>query len=318
MILGGFLYCAQGAVLEEGFAADPLANGWSFFGQSNFFRWNPTAKNLEVTWDSSQPNSYFYHPLNTILARDDDFSVAFDLTLSDITTTTKPGPFEIVVGLVRLEDETRNDYWRGSGVDAAHGPRNVFEFDYFPAGYYPGYGDVAPSISPTLVSSNNFFAAGFDLMQLTNYQSYHIEMVYTASNATLRTSVSANGMAIGPLQDVTLGSDFTDFRLDTLAVCSYSDTGDDYDSVLAHGTLDNFVVQLPAPPVGNVEGFFSNNIWNVRFMTRTNWTYSLEVSTNLQDWATASESVPGTGGYATLQDTNAGRVCLYKVSATRP
>ena len=69
------------ATITENFSANPLQNGWQIFGDTNLFQWDSTNQNLAVTWDSSQTNSYFYHPLGTILTRNDDFSLAFDLAI---------------------------------------------------------------------------------------------------------------------------------------------------------------------------------------------------------------------------------------------
>src|ERR1051325_6612720 len=46
----------------EDFRFNPLTNGWKVFGQTNLFAWNATNQNLEVIWDSSKSNSYFYKP----------------------------------------------------------------------------------------------------------------------------------------------------------------------------------------------------------------------------------------------------------------
>src|SRR5439155_16884268 len=80
-----FLLCsaAHATTITENFTNNPWQNGWQVFGNTNLFQWNSVNQTLAVTWDSSQTNSYFYHPLGTILARDDDFSVAFDLRLND-------------------------------------------------------------------------------------------------------------------------------------------------------------------------------------------------------------------------------------------
>jgi hypothetical protein len=304
--------------VQEDFANLPAASGWAVFGDTNLFQWNPTAANVSVTWDSARSNSYFYRSLGTILAKDDDFLIAFDLRLLDITTTTKPGPFQIAVGLIGFSDATRSGFWRGSGVNTTHGPRNIFEFDYFPAGYYPGYGSVVPSASPTLVSIDNGFASGFDFLELTNGQLYHIEMAYTASDSLFHTTLSCEGVVLGPLGDVSLGGDFTDFRLDTVAICSYSDAGDDYDSVLAHGTIDNLVVRLPAPPIQNLAGGFSNGVWQVQFASRSNWVYTVDRTTDLQTWDTVSGVLSGDGARLRFQDPQpADPAGFYRVSARR-
>jgi hypothetical protein len=310
---------SSAALLHEDFSNDPAASGWRIWGDTNLFTWNAAQGALNVTWDSSRSNSFFYKRLGTVLARDDDFSFQLDLRLQDIATTTKSGPFEIAVGLINLADATRTGYWRGSGVNAEHGPRNVFELDYFPAGYYPGFGDVAPSISPTVVSMDNGFASGFSLTELTNGQLYHLEMAYSASNGVIHTTISAEGGFSLTLDDVVLGSAFTDFRIDSLALCSYSDTGDDFDSVLAHGTVDNLLVTLPPPPVQQFTGSLSNGIWVAQFLTRTNWVYTVERASDLQTWIPASAPLDGTGTILTFQDPNPpSPAAFYRVTAQRP
>ena len=305
----------SGTLLED-FSSNPSARGWQVWGDTNLFSWAVAEESLNATWNSSTSNSYFYHSLGTVLARDDDFALSFDLRLHDIATTTKPGPFQIAVGLVGFAEATRSDYWRGTGVNAQHGPRNVCEFDYFPAGYYPDFGDVAPSVSPTVVSSDNIFSSGFDLLELTNNETYHVEMVYISSNSVLRTTLSLGGQNIGPLGEVQLVSNFTDFRLDTVAVCSYSDAGDDFDSVLAHGTVDNLVLTLPPPPLENLTSSWSNGVYVVEFGTRTNWNYTLDRSINLADWNPISTAVVGTGTNLSLQDvTPPAPAAFYRVTA---
>src|SRR4051812_46074569 len=75
---------AGAATIVENFNSNPLNDGWKIFGDASLFQWDTTNQDLRVTWDSSQTNSYFYHPLGTILGTNDDFSVDFDLRLDDI------------------------------------------------------------------------------------------------------------------------------------------------------------------------------------------------------------------------------------------
>jgi hypothetical protein len=308
---------ADAAVLQEDFSTDPASRGWKVFGNTNLFSWSSVEQGLQVTWDSSQTNSYFYHPLSTILARDDDFALEFDLRLSDIATNAKSGPFEIAIGFLNFSEAANPSFERGT-ADPAHGPRDIVEFDYFPAGYYPGFGDVAPSISPTLVSSNTVYAAGFDFLELTTNDLFHIALSYTASNQTFHTVMTRNGAAFGPVADVVLDTNFTDFRIDTVSIDSYSDYGDDFDSVLAHGTLDNLVVTLPPPPVGNVTGGFSNQVWTVQFVSRTNWLYTLERTSDFQTWNNASLSVTGNGTNLVLTETTpVPQPSFYRVRSER-
>src|SRR5437879_3426245 len=94
-------FTGQPATFREDFSSDPAVRGWNVFGQTNLFHWNSTNQNLEATWDSSQVNSFFYRPLGTVLTKDDDFGLAFDLRLSDIAVAVnreKPSTFELAVG----------------------------------------------------------------------------------------------------------------------------------------------------------------------------------------------------------------------------
>src|SRR5262249_13881767 len=151
----------------------------------------------------------------------------------------KPAPFEITLGFLNFANATNAGFWRGSGIDPVHGPRNVVEIDYFPAGYYPDFGPVSPSFSPTIISSNNGFSSGFDLLALTTTHAFHIRLSFSGTNQTLSTVITRNGAPFGPISDVVLDSNFTDFRVDTVAICSYSDVGDTFESVLGHGVVDN-------------------------------------------------------------------------------
>src|ERR1043166_2520159 len=86
------------ALSAENFTADPRTRGWTLFGDSSLFAWNAASANLNVTWDSSRTNSYFCLPLGTILDRQDDFSLALDLQLTDVAAgVTKPSTFELAV-----------------------------------------------------------------------------------------------------------------------------------------------------------------------------------------------------------------------------
>jgi hypothetical protein len=304
------------ATITENFATNPLAHGWQAYGNTNLFRWNSTNQNLAAIWDSAQTNSFFYQPLGTILARSDDFGFAFDLQLTDIAigvNPTKTNTFELVVGFINLTNAIDTNLWRGAGTSAAHGGRNVCEFDYFPDS---GYG---ATISPTILSSNNQFATSFAFpLTLDPGAQFHIAVNFTASNKTLHTTMTRNGQSFGPITDTILGSTFKDFRLNQFAVCSYSDIGAD-GSLLAHGTVDNFVITLPPPPVQNLKASFTNNAWTAQFISRSNWLYTLERTTNFVLWNSVSISTSGNGTNLFLPDTNAPlNQAFYRVRAERP
>jgi len=304
------------ATITEDFSTDPLQDGWQIFGDTNLFQWDSTNQNLDVTWDSSQTNSYFYHPLGTILAKSDDFGMSFDLQLSDIAIGINPSKtdtFELAVGFINLASATSTNLERGTGINSAHGARNTCEFDYFPDS---GYG---ATISPTLISSNNQFATQFAFpLALDPGALFHVTMNYTATNKTLSTTMTRNGESFGSIPDVVLGSSFNDFRPDQFAIINWSDAGAD-GSLLAHGTVENFVITVPPPPVQNLTGNFTNAFWQVQFMSQSNWLYTLERTTDFISWNDVSISTSGNGTNLFLQDTNSlPNQAFYRVSAQRP
>jgi hypothetical protein len=303
-------------VITEDFFADPRSNGWQIFGNTNLFQWDSTNHDLAVTWDSSQANSYFYHPLGTVLTRDDDFSITFDLQLNDVAVDGFG--FELAISLLNFADATNTNLQRGVGIDPAFGARSVAEFDYFPDA---GFG---ATISPTMISSNNQFASAFNFpLELTNGISFHIVTTYTASNQTFSTLITnnSNGQPFGPIDDVLLnsyGTNFSDFRLDTVAISNYSDTNS-YGSIFVHGIVDNFVVTVPSPPIQDLTGAFSNGVWQVQFISRSNWLYTLERTIDFQSWTTVSGPASGNGTNLFLQDANPPTdKAFYHVSAERP
>jgi hypothetical protein len=304
------------ATFTGDFSADPLQNGWRIFGDTNLFAWDSTNQNLAVTWDSSQTNSFFYHPFGTILARSDDFGISFDLQLTDIAIGVNPAKtntFELAVGYINFVNATNADLERGTGR-TSQGARNTCEFDYFPDS---GHG---ATISPTIISSNNQFATTFAFpFALDPGALFHVTMNYTATNQTLHTTMTRNGapFAAGAIPDVLLGANF-DFRLDNFAIINWSDAGAD-GSLLAHGTVDNFIVTVPPPPIQNLTGAFSNSVWQAQFISQSNWLYTLQQTADFVSWNDISISTSGNGTNLCLPDTNAiSDKSFYRVRADRP
>ncbi len=315
---------AFAGTVSEDFSSNPLARGWQIFGDTNAFTWNSTNQNLMVTWDSSKPNSYFYRPLGTILARDDDFSLSFDLQFTDCTAgvnTNKPDAIEVALGFFNFADAT-NGVVRGSPVfpPAYPDPKNLVEFDYFPSFTDPIYGYIPASIAPTFISNDYAFDGAFgDDFTFTNGTTYHVQMSYTSADNTLTTIVTPTGQTNVLITAVATVSGTNDFRVDTFSISSYTDTGDPYDSLLAHGTVDNLLVTTPSPPVQNLTGGFNAGAWQVEFSNRTNWTYTLQRTADFQSWQSASATVAGNGTTLTLSDTNPPPAqAFYRVSAQRP
>ncbi len=109
----------QATTLTENFTTDPLANGWQIFGKSNLFQWDANNHNLRVTWDSSQTNSYFYHLLGTIMNREDDFALSFDLVFQDYkigATSGRAYTFPAAIGLLNLDNATQKNFRAVAGL----------------------------------------------------------------------------------------------------------------------------------------------------------------------------------------------------------
>jgi hypothetical protein len=302
---------------REDFASPPLAHGWRTVGDAALFRWNETNQNLEVTWDSSRPNSYYARPLGTVLARSDDFSFELDLRLNDInagTTEGKPYAFQIAAGLLRWAEATSPGFLRGTATNSP----DLAEFDYFPD---TGYG---ATVSPTLISSNSEFATGFTFpLELTLGDNFHLRLSYTAANHTLVTTLTKNGQPFGQIQDVRLGTEFSDFRLDHFAVCSYSDAGQDpmwSGSVLAHGVVDNVVVTVADGPATRLSPAVVEGQAGVRFSSRSNWVYTLERTVDWHTWTPVAAPTLGTGLEVLLPaaDAETAPAAFYRVRADRP
>jgi hypothetical protein len=313
------LSAARAANLTEDFSANPLQAGWQVFGDTNLFVWNESHQNLEVTWDSTHSNSYFYRPLNVTLTRYDDFTLEFDLRLSDIASGVEPGktgPLQIGLGLLNLAEATSTNFMRG----AYGGAPNVAGFDYYTDGFYDFGGVIYPSPASTVTSFipgtdpqhyTPIFLSVFETELPTN-QTVHVRLAYTGGDQTARLSVTTNGVPLSQLPPLVLGdpgnSQVTpsdNFRVDTFSISSYSSNGDDFDSVLAHGTVDNLVVQASLVPVGRIAGnFAAGGGWQAQCFTHTNWLYTLERTSDFKSWTPVSVTLRGTEDLMTLQDTN--------------
>ena len=327
------LRTASATTITQDFTTNPLQQGWQVFGDTTLFNWNSNSHNLAVTWDSSKSNSYFYHPLNTIITRHDDFSLAFDLQINSIVSNYEPGKtggLEIGIGLFNMAVASSTNFQRG----VFGGAPGIAEFDYFPSGTAT-FGDtvyeIAATTTPTFIATNSYSYAPtiyipfiFDLP--TNL-TLRINMAYTASNQTFSTLLTTNGVTFKQFPDVSLldtnssgFGDGDDFALDTFSVSSYSSAGDDYDSVYGHGVVDNITITFPQPVVGFSGGFTSTNhlLWQGQFTSLTNWNYTLERTADLNSWTDVSATTSGNGVMLTLQDTNSPlSKAFYRIKAVR-
>lgn len=276
------------ATLITKFNTDPLVAGWQTYGNTNLFRWNSTNGNLQVTWDSSQSNSYFHQPLGMTLTRSNGFLVAFDLTITDIPVI---GGFQIAAGLLNFTNATATNFLRGSGYEAP----NLAEFDYYLDPFFGG--SINASVAD---ASGTAFAFTYDNQPMDFGTTYHILLTHLPGSQFLTGQVFTNGQFYSRLPGAFASTNFADFQLDTLAVPSYSDVNGYGMSVLAHGTVDNLVFASPLP----VETLSLLSPNEVSFASDANWVYTLESSTNLQSWSVAAPTTPGTGTNLVLQATN--------------
>jgi hypothetical protein len=317
---------SAGMFFSDDFSSDPVSRQWKTFGSSSLFHWNDSSQNLEVTWDSSETNSFFFRPLGTILTKNDDFSFAFDVRLSDIrygTSAGKTDTFEIAIGLFNSRTITNANYFRGSGQNSIYGVRNLVEFDYFPDA---GFG---ATFSSTVVSTNNRIKPAHNFpLEMSVGDLFHISLSYTASNQTLRMAALKNGAPYGlspgnSLTELVLTS-HPDFRVDAFGISSYSDaiqTGPQnfWGSVLAHGALDNVVINAPDPPAQMLRLLPGTPLSTAEFLSRTNWLYTLERSIDLTNWVAASAPTAGRDGALTIRDTNQPiAAAFYRIRAERP
>ncbi len=310
--------------VTQDFSNNPLAHGWKLFGDASLFQWNAANQNLQVTWDSSRSNSYLQLPLGTVMSRSDDFRVELDLLLNDFqggVNPAKPGPMQLAFGFQNRANAESTNFNRGTGADSP----NLVEFNFFPD---TGFG---PTVWPAVISTNSEFnyngSGDFQLFDLPTGITLHIVLAYTSSNQTVLTSIRTNGVLVGPVASARIGSTFggtpfTQFKVDTLAISSYSDLGlapGPYaSSLLAHGVIDNLVVTFPPPPIQHEQSLLAAGEWQHSFISRANWNYVLQATTDFQSWTNLGAPHAGTGGQLQLNDANAGSFSkrFYRISAT--
>jgi hypothetical protein len=305
----------RAGTFSEDFTSDPFQNGWKAFGNTNLFHWDSINHNVSVTWDSSQSNSYFYHSLGTTLGKADAFSVDFDIQLNSLQWTKT---FQLAVGLLNISSAMDPGFSRALGTSP-----DVFEFNYFPDSG-DGFGD--PDLEATMTDGTgdvtsfpNFYFI-YDNLPMTLGTNYHVTLTHGSGEGFISATVRTNGV-IYTTMPLFYSGPIGEFRLDSISISSYSGAGQDPQfagSILAQGTVDNFVVTGP-PVVRNVGGAFTNGVWKTQFNTYDNFHYTLQRSTNLVTWSDVTDSVQGTGGALRLSDTNAVvDQAYYRVRANQP
>jgi hypothetical protein len=322
-----FAASAPAITITESFTNDPAADGWQAFGDTNLFQWDSTNHVLDVTWDSSKPNSYFYMPLGAMLTKNDDFSFSFDLTLSQAGTGDSTGPLSMALGFLNLTNAMDPGFERG-----AEPSPNIAEFDYYPDGFFPPDYPSPATATPGFVDSTSSAYAPADLtpyeLELPTNVLMHIALTYTASNQTAALTISTNGIPLAQFPSLVINdsgngqfTDTNDYQVDMFSVSSYSEAGQ-YPpyvaSIFAQGSIGNLVVNLP-PPAQNLAGSFTGGNWQVQFSAHPNWLFILERTVDFQTWTAVSPAVSGIMGNMFLSDTNAPTdKGFYRVRAQRP
>jgi len=288
LLVASVVSTGSAALLHEKFVTNPVLDGWSAYGNTNLFAWDATNQVINVTWDSTQPNSFFYHPLDRTYSIADGFLVQFDLQLSDAVT---PDGFqsELGVGLFQFSAATNTDYLRTYATTP-----NVCEFDYFPV---DDQGDAA-SIDATLLdaSANLYFA--FDAQPLNPGVTYHVLLIHQPGASVISEKVFTNGLVFSSVTNAYSSGPIGDFQLDTLSISSYQSGG--FGDILAHGTVGNLAFASPLP-VGWLQ---TPAAGQVEFRSDTHWLYTLEESADFQTWTPAAAAVFGNGANLRLQATN--------------
>jgi hypothetical protein len=309
---------AGAAVFQESFDTDPSSRGWSHHGDATLMRWSPETGRLEATWDSTRTNSFFHHPLGTVLARNDDFRFSFTFQLEEIHTSPPEGTFPLAVGLLRRADAFRSDFYRGAGVNPAWGPRNLVEFDYFPPST-----TITATPSSAMVSSNNLRWLSVDLhpYELPLKDPLRVEVVFNAGSQTLSLRLSSRGQELTS-GTRTLAGSFGDFRVDAISVTSYS--GEHQPAgygaeLLARGWIDDLEVEFPAPPTTHLSIAVFPAGTQVSFPLVAGWQPMLERSANLVAWQATPADLQTDQEHGRFTDAaplNAGS--FYRVSWERP
>lgn len=315
VLLGaGLAGAIHGAEWHEDFSRAPADNGWATFGEADLFNWDADREALRVTWDSAQPNSYLWRPLGTVLSRADDFGFGFEIELDHVAVggnPAKPHTFELAVGLHRHADATTPAFRRGN----AQCP-NLVELAYFPDS---GYG---ATVWPTVVAANGRFnwsgANDFLLLELEPGSRYQLGIEFSAADSRLALNLKRDGIPVDGIPPVTLSPQFTDFRVDTFAVRSYSDDGAD-GSLFATGWIDEVRLRLPPPPVEGIQGRWEAGTWKVSFAGRTGWRYQLQRRVLPDAWQDVGGKTDGEARTLELTDPEPlPGTSLYRVAADKP
>jgi len=281
----------------ENFSVNPLDNGWAAHGDASLFEWDAEGGALAVTWDSEKPNSNFHRPLGLTLTEADTFAFAFDIALDEVKAghlDGQPYTFEVALGLINSKSAKADGFSRGTGSDSP----NLVEWDYFPD---TGFG---ATISPTIVSAKNQFAAGFTFpAALSAGKQYSVRMEYDPHERALKTFMLENGKVWKGIKPVKLQDDFSGFAVDAFSISSYTAKGSK-SSLMAKGTVDNLAITVARSQPRIVDARLVDGQWRARAFGFAAAGYLLERSADLHEWHAVGNGVCEDGLYLRLTDEN--------------
>lgn len=290
-----------GLDVQDDFSTDPLATGharWQVVGDADLFRWDSTAHNLAVTWDSARANSFCLLPLGQSLTSANAFNFAWDLTLIDAGArpdSPRTNVLQLSVALVRQSRLPAGYPQRTTSGRA----QDLLDFSFFPLADYGPFG-AAAYVAPVAFGGKQAGYSFGNPYDLADGVTHRIQCRWDPITRRFYTDITGTG----PVQptDPALPAD-DDFAVDALAIIVWNEAATPRDSLLAHGTLDNvtLVVTDPgAPPLGRLG--FDPASRTVRCDSRAGYRYQLEASGDLVSWTGLQLPVDGTGGELTLGD----------------
>jgi hypothetical protein len=207
----------------------------------------------------------------------------------------------------------------------------LVEFDYFPEYYNPE--DIfshQATVWPTFTSTNGAFNydgpnAYRELVLPTNTW-LRVRMIYNGASRQLTTTLRASPTPFVSSEEgaslveftTQLTPSFTDYRVDALAVASYSDAGAG-GSLYARGYVDNITWTIPDPPVRNLHTVKTDRGLEVRYEAAAGYMYVLESTADWRQWTPQHAPLAGNGGW-TVWPVNgqADERSFFRVRALRP
>ena len=288
IVVGSLPRAAGHAALVHRFDQDPAELGWQLFGSPSLFSWDASLESLSVRWDSSQGNSYWYHPLERPVTTANSFQFEVEFLMEQIALDDSwPGTFQIAMGLTRWADAVRPEFQRA----VATSPRNLIEWNYFPA-----WGPFLPTLAAVVVLQDGTWRVNHDnLLELPTGSWCRLQLDFDAPTRVLRAQLFVEGVAYGVAQVVQLRDSDPSFLLDTVAISSYSDAGQEapyFGRILANGWVRAIRFEVSPPPIAQLQIHpLATGEFLLRFQAQPGWRYQVESTSQLGQWTHVTQEV---------------------------